>query len=1322
MQRSVSGKYGEPRANQRLLRWAVILFAAFVFSSFLYAQSRITGPIDNSRLTTLRGNTIPLAQARYDQGPVASTVPADRMILVLKRSAAQEAALQGFLGQVQNPTAEVYHQYATPQQFGEQYGVAQSDLDSICAWLRAQGFTVNRNLSGRMGIEFSGSAGQVQAAFHTTLHSYVVNGRQFYANAADPEIPAALAPVVAGITLNDFVPRPLIRTAGEALLDPVTHRATPLYNEPAQNITSCLDGYCFIVVPGDFAAIYDTKPLLNEGIDGSGVTIGVVGDAAIDTSMVKLYRENFLPAYSATNLPNVIVDGPPPTIYGSGDEIEAYLDMEEAGSVAPNATVNFYTAANSYVSSGVGLALERALADNQVSVLSVSFGLCEAYLGTAGNQYYNNLFEQAAAQGITVLVASGDSGSAACDPPEDTFGPSEAAAGLYVSGLASTPYNVAVGGTDFDYPAHATLNTLSAYWNLPTATDPDNNNDWSSAKGYIPEKPWDDSDAALDQVNFSPTLAAGGGGTSNCIVYSGTIDAGVSPVQADCVNGYAKPAWQTGFGDSKARDLPDVSLLSGAGANYSATAVCAFAGECAVPNAGPNSTSAPLAVAWVGGTSVSAPAMAGIMVLVVEKTQSRQGLANTVLYPLSQQFPEAFHDITVGTNRVDCEAGTPDCGSDGYLTGYSAGPGYDMATGLGSVDATVLVNNWTQVTFKPTSTSLSINPATAPHNTALSFTVSVTGGVAGGDISLLVESGSGSAKGQFTTTCASFPCTFTYAGLPGGSYSVAARFAGDSVYESSTSAAVPVTITAASSELAIYYQVVAGNLAPINGATINYGRGVDFSIKPVPVNYTLPGNESGITATPATGTVTVTDNGTPVGSPLVLDSTGQALFEDYNLAPGKHSLAVSYSGDASYLPSTTISPLATPMDFTVNLAPTTLDVTPYYQEVLPGMGATVIAYIPSLSSYGLAAPTGTVTFTITPASGTAIVLPAVPVVMPPNVSNATATVNIPAADIYVGPPVVGAPANNTVTAAYSGDSNYQAGTQRSSAGIYDALAYTNTFVYTTPLLTAVAGEPVAVTARVGRIVAYPPYPGFPGGSVQFVDGSGKVLATIATANDGNGNGVATYTTSSLPVGTDTVTAEYGGDTQDQPSSGNISIVVTAVPPDFTMSGTAVTMPGGTASSSGTSTLTLTLNMPLTTASTFTVSCTPPPASPVACNVPSPIAVPAGTTTGTATVTIVVTALTAAVQPLPKPGAARWSTAGGFALVLLFPLGLLKRRKGRVFLGTILLFSALFAAVAGLTACNANVQNAKVQPGAYNVTVSATMGTITHQTIIPVTVQ
>ena len=1234
------------------------------------------------------------------------------MILVLKRSAGQENSLQEFLGQVQNPASPMYHQYLTPEQFGQRYGVSASDLEALTGWLRSEGFSVDHIRSGHMAIEFSGNAGQIQSAFHTTIHSYVVNGEQHYANASDPEIPAALGPVVAGITFNNFAPRPLSRRLGQMQLDSATHRATPLFNVPSPNTFGCLSGYCFAVVPGDFATIYDTKPLLAAGIDGAGVTLGVIGVSDIDTSAVQRYRQNFLPAYSSTNLPNVIVDGPAPTVVSSDEEIEAYLDVEEAGGVAPNATINYYVAANNYFTDGVALAITRAVDDNEVSILSVSYGECEAYLGAAGNQSYNNLYQQAAAQGITVLVSAGDSGPAGCDPPPGSSGTGAASYGFFVSGLASTPYDIAVGGTDFYYPANATMTTLSTYWQTATASNPNNNADWSSAKSYIPEKPWNLGDPVLDQVNFSPSLSAGGGGASSCTGYTGPPPPpnGNGPVAADCGGGYPKPAWQSGFGNDSARDLPDVSLFASNESNYSFTAICDFASACSVPNDGPNNVAFPLLVDGVGGTSVSAPAMAGIMALVVEKTQSRQGQANTVLYPLSQQAPQAFHDIAVGTNAVSCVAGSADCAASsylGYLTGYNATVGYDMATGLGSIDVTQLVDNWSNITFKSTATTLTIAPATATHDTPLSFTVNVTGGPTSGEVTLPTTH---SSSGPYATTCAAFPCTFTYAGLPGGSYDVSARYGGSSVYAPSISNAVPVTITPGNSEVAVYHQFCGYLLCNLNGQIdLPYGELISFYAVPVPANYPLPADPASIQSTPATGTVTVTDFGAPVGAPITLE-TGQAYFGDYNLSVGNHFLVVSYVGDSSYNPSNTIVPLATPLNFSIGPGPTVVAINPYLQDVLPGSASTVSV---TITGGGAAAPRGTVTVSVTSATGVVTVLPAAPVSYSATIGGSVGVVTIPANVL--------APGTNLATAVYSGDTNYLPGSTgglNAKIVVTSAQSITYSSLATTPTA-PVIGQPVQIVATV--ISAVSNAAGYPTGSVTFIDGA-NTLGTAAAAPNPNGllgDAMATFTTSTLTAGAHTLTANYSGDVQDLPSAA--SITVTVAPLDFTVTGTPISFASGTANPSANSTLTFTLNSASSSVSNFTLSCAPTTqAIAISCTVPAIVSIAAGATSTTSTVTVSITGVTARLEPVHKRGGSWCTVAKGLALALLLPIGLARGRRGRRAFFSALLLLAL---ATGLSACNTAYLRSHTAPaGQYSITVTATLGSDSHQTSIPVTVQ
>jgi hypothetical protein len=531
---------------------------------------------------------------------------------------------------------------------------------------------------------------------------------------------------------------------------------------------------------------------------------------------------------------------------------------------------------------------------------------------------------------------------------------------------------------------------------------------------------------------------------------------------------------------------------------------------------------------------------------------------------------------------------------------------------------------------------------------------------------------------------------------------------------------VPVTITPENSEVAVYYQVgqtSTGQVSNLNGQTLLYGTSVYFTAVPVPMNYPLPTDASNITATPATGSVTVSDNGVVIGAGLVLNGSGQAFFKDSNLAVGIHSLVASYAGDLSYNPSNTTSPLATPMNFIVGATSTTLKLEPFYQEVLPGGTGFVTAYI---AVEGQAAPTGTVTFSVTSSVGTAT-LPPVAVTFTVG-SNAVAAVTIPASALVAGPPTLSQAGNNTVTATYSGDSNYQPAAQQTAAAIYDAQSSTNIFLFIAPGA-PVAGQSTALTARVGWINLLS-IPGYPGGSVDFLDGTNP-LGTVTTAPDAYGNGVATFTTSTLTAGVHTLTANYSGNTQFLPSTALITVTVAqAVPPppppalDFTLSATPATLSGGTNASS-TSTLTATLNGPAAAAGSITLSCTPPARFPaISCSVPASMSFAAGATTATSNVTVSISGLTASLD-LRKPGP-RWPVAAGaLSLALLLPLGFGRRRRGWRALLSVLLLLAL---ATGLGSCGFWGSLVTVPVGNYSVTVSGTLGAVSHQTTIPVIVQ
>ena len=723
------------------------------------AHSLITAPVDESKLTVLRGNTHPLARAQYDQGPAPASLPMDRMLLVLKSSPDQVAALQTLLAQQTDKTSPNYHKWLTPQEFGQQFGVSDEDVQSITTWLESRGFQSIKVSNGRNVIEFSGNAGQVQAAFHTPIHYYEVKGVQHFANATDPAIPEALIPAVAGVlSLHNFGRKRLNHFAGNFRRTPDSAKAVPI-NPQYTFLGGCFGPStdCYALGPTDFATIYNVAPLWNAGITGSGVKIAIVSDSNINVSDVNQFRSLFgLPS----NPPVVTVNGANPGVLpcaSNGDECEAVIDVEWSGAVAKNATIDLVVS-ESGASFGGDLSAEYIIDNKFAPILSYSYGECELGLGTAGNAFYGGSptskdsvgeWAQAAAEGITVIVATGDTGSAGCDTDATGVTTEQPAQfGLAVSGLSSTPYNVAVGGTDFNQ-----LGNPSAYWNSSNTSGTN-----ASAKGYIPESAWNDSctnaflgiyylqqgfstNAETNCNNLSSSTfteliapAGGTGGASNCITSNASTP-------SSCSGGYAKPSWQTGSLADGKRDVPDVSLFAGDGFAGSFYAVCEAdldGGPCTLND-----------FAGFGGTSVSTQAFAGIVALINQKAQDAQGNLNTVLYPLAAQQSAgscnsaspastcAFYDVTVGTNAQPCVFGvSPNCSRtnssdpNGILTGYSAGAGYDGATGLGTINAANLINSFDSA-FALSSTGPTVTVAAPGDSGTMSATITAKHGFSG---------------------------------------------------------------------------------------------------------------------------------------------------------------------------------------------------------------------------------------------------------------------------------------------------------------------------------------------------------------------------------------------------------------------------------------------------------------------------------------------------------------------------------------------------------------------------------------------------------------
>jgi hypothetical protein len=913
--------------------FALSLFVAGLMLSFTAAaqvspKPLVTQSIDESKTVTLRGSVRILARTQPDQGSVPDTFAANRMLLMLNRPPEREAALRQFLADAHNSHSPRYHKWVSPERFGELFGPADSDILVAVNWLSSHGFRVSSVTKAKSLIEFSGTAANVREAFHTEIHQYNFNGEIHFANSAELTIPEALTPLVRGVSpINNFRPKTAVVSAGKALFSRSTGKATPLFTNPGGGI-----GF-FAIAPEDFATQYDVGPLYASGVNGSGQTIGILGVSNIDLSLINDYRQLF---GLSNNPTQVVIDGGDPGIGPLPDSaLEAYLDVELSGAVAPDATVNLYISDGSRVQDPLILAALRAIDDNQASVLSLSVSACEAALGPDGNQMWSSLWEQAAAQGQTVFVGSGDSGSAGCD----SAGEQAATQGLAVNGIASTPWNVAVGGTDFFYPGYTSGPSSAApFWNQT------NDSSYGSLKQTLAEQPWD-SAFGFNILGNSESPSGGGGGPSSC-VQSTTGTSG----QTICLAGYAKPIWQTGPGvpNDGVRDLPDVSLFSGTGLNLSFYAICANTGDCVAAGG-----SEPQ-VSLVGGTSASSPAMAGLMALVNQK-YGRQGQANFTLYALARAQLAVFHDIISGTNNVPCQQGTPDCSldtnGDGLysLQNYLAGPGYDLASGLGSVDANVLVTNWNNVSFLPTTTALSLSPTSILHGTPVTFNATVTStsssGTPTGDVAIVSTSDLPLLRNEaipLSGGTASQAVGF----FPGGTYNVSALYGGDGVFASSTSAPVSLTVTPEMSSIFFLAEGPNGFVANA-GSQGTYGAGWVFSAEP----YGMNGQQLfGL----ATGLVTFTDGANVLAVPI--NAQGVAGYSPDVLSVGTHTISMSYSGDASYQPSN-----AGPFTFTIGKGTPTI-VIPFVEPSVPVGGSLLVSTV-LLAGVGIP-PTGNVTINL----------------------------------------------------------------------------------------------------------------------------------------------------------------------------------------------------------------------------------------------------------------------------------------------------------------------------------------------------------------------
>jgi subtilase family serine protease len=1158
---------------------------------------RVTLPIDESNLVpTLSRNVHPYVTGQNDLGRVSDDLPMEQIILLLMRSPEQKAALDAMVDELHNPRSPMFHKWLTPQQIGRTYGPSDNDIAAITSWLQSHGFTIDEVPAGRTHIIISGTAGLIRSTFHTEIHNYMVNGEMHVANNSEPMIPAALQEVVQGFrSLHNFLPQPAFKPAGVFKRDPKTGkwypkpgtRTSPQYGD----ITYSSDSDYF-VGPQDWYVIYGENSLLNSGITGAGQTIAVIEETDINPTDVTTFRSQFnLPTYPAT--PNNTQGGvnyltgangacTDPGILNDGEEPEADLDVQWAGTVAPNATVDFVSCKTTSTTAGIDLAASYVInsLSSTVSSMSLSYGVCETELTGTGadgiyqaDSFYNKIWEQAAAQGQTAVVSSGDSGSEGCNQ-NLTVSPSRADTnGTQVSGMESTPYNVSAGGLDYSDTFNGTNST---YWNSNDTLP------YESALSYVPETPWGSYCAnplflqyAITNDGFPSTetlpafcqtlrgdntayddVVGGSGGPSNCA--TGTpVTAGL--VGGTCA-GYAKPSWQSAYGvpADGVRDVPDLSFFAANGFWGHALVYCDSATDpCNYSNATDGTALA------AGGTSFVAPQINGLMALVAQQTGSWQGQADYTLYAMAaNEYGAAgsggntsnlnacnanegnaiggscvFYDIgptydnatsayvasaitqpcnTISgtTTETPCYKGSSTIGVSSTsntteINAWSATAGYDYASGIGSANVTNLVTNWNSYGASFATTTI----ASANPNTLTSSSQSTT------------LTGTVETTGRGGISAASGTVQF-YIGSTSGTE------LGSAPLTSSCTGSAPNVVCTASGSVSVPATSLNGGSNSIVAYFGGDGANDAASSSSVTVSYVQAQTITCSTGAPSSAVYNSSFTlvcSASSGLPVAYTSSGACSNSGatYTMTSGTGTCTadVNQAGNASYsaAPQVQYSVTATPAVNTVTWTtapPPSAEYGSSFTVAASGLGTGAISY----TSDGVVCTNSGATYTMISSSGTC-----------------------------------------EVTATQAADNNYQQGSITTGVTAEPARADVSVVSGTNP---STYGQSVTFTATVNsdtgmikrRATTKKGFgPMVLSGSVTWSANTGCAASPVS----GNPPQTATCTTSALGGGSDTVTATYS-DSNHNTGSGSVNQTVNRANPTVSFTGLPSTTPYNTA--------------------------------------------------------------------------------------------------------------------------------------------------------------
>ena len=768
---------------------------------------RIASEVSGAQSALIQGSQHPLANPQFDAGRMPASSQLSGITLVFNRSAGQQADLNALLAAQQDPSSPLYHHWLTSDQFAARFGMAQADLDKVSGWLEQQGFTIETVNRSRNAIHFSGNVGQIESAFRTEMHYYNVAGQKHFAPSTALSVPAALAGVVVDVrNLNDFRPH-------------------PNHTVPRPGFTSGVSGSVFFA-PSDIATAYDIKPLYSAGVTGAGQTIAIMGQSYVHVSDVEAFQAAAGLTKKDPTLVLVPGTGTDGTI-SQGDEGESDLDLEWSSAIAPGANVVLVYTGNSTNSGGVYSSIQYAIDEMLGNIISFSYSSCEVSEAPASFVTgFEATLQQAALQGQSIMAASGDQGSTACDGTTGLTVAQQTA--LQVNYPASSAFVTGVGGTEMQTADIAGGSSFSTYWNSNyTGTSNVANDLTNSLIKYAPEVVWNDDlpSSQCTTTLASQCLSATGGGTSALV---------------------ARPSWQknvTGIPSGTMRLVPDIAFYSSPGLpGYlfcTSDSTSWQTGQTASCGSGFRGSTSDTSLTVAGGTSFATPIFAGMVALLNQKLNftEGQGLVNPTLYALATSAnysSGAIHDITSGNNN--CTSGSAACGTT--TTGFSANTGYDEVTGIGSLDLNLIAALWPTnsntatnalITTNTTVTSSNANP-NAGASVTFTITVASTSGstTPTGNVTLQIDGGptcgggAGTSCGGSTVAAQALASngTLTYttsAFTTAGTHQVLAQYAGDSTHAPSTGVGEILIGTASSGKGTI--TMGATNLTVAQGST-----------------------------------------------------------------------------------------------------------------------------------------------------------------------------------------------------------------------------------------------------------------------------------------------------------------------------------------------------------------------------------------------------------------------------------------------------------------------------------------------------------------------